>query len=174
MSRSLQLLFQMGICIMPARMPEEVRRCLFCHMIGDAMSDGPARLLNFDVDKWVHLNCALWADDVYETESGALVNVDLALKKSLNSACTLCKETGASVKCFKVRCDKAYHLACSVKDKCTFYKTKAVYCREHTLKGEKDNELTTLSVYRRVYIEREEDKQVRTANCRDLYCIGTF
>lgn len=119
-----QLLFQMGICIMPSRMPDEVRRCLFCHMIGDAMSDGPARLLNFDVDKWVHLNCALWADDVYETESGSLVNVDMALKKSLNAACTLCKETGASIKCFKVRCDKTYHLTCSIKDKCTFYKNK--------------------------------------------------
>ncbi|XP_037091196.1 histone-lysine N-methyltransferase 2D-like [Pollicipes pollicipes] len=155
-----QLLFQMGICIMPSRMPEEVRRCLFCQLIGDAMSDGPARLLNFDVDKWVHLNCALWADDVYETESGSLVNVDVALKKSLNAACTLCKETGASIKCFKVRCDKTYHLTCSVKDKCTFYKNKTVFCREHIPKGEKDNELTTLAVYRRVYIEREENKQV--------------
>lgn len=43
---------------------------------------------------------------------------------------------------------------------------QTVYCREHIPKGEKDNELTTLAVYRRVYIEREEDKQVRRLRYR--------
>ena len=36
----------------------------------------------------------------------------------------------------------------------------SIYCNQHTLKGEKDQELNTLAVYRRVFIEREEDKQV--------------
>ena len=36
----------------------------------------------------------------------------------------------------------------------------SIYCNQHTLKGEKDQELTTLAVYRRVYLEREEDRQV--------------
>lgn len=114
----------MAVCMMPARMPDDTRRCLFCQLQGDAAADGPARLLNYDVDKWVHLNCALWAEEVYETESGSLVNVDVALKKALGANCHVCREVGASVHCFKLRCDKAYHLTCAVKDRCTFYKNK--------------------------------------------------
>lgn len=38
-------------------------------------------LLNLDVDVWVHLNCALWSLEVYETLNGALMNVDVAVKR---------------------------------------------------------------------------------------------
>lgn len=76
------------------------------------------------MDKWVHLNCALWSDEVYETENGALVNVELALKQSLSLICVVCNQNGASVKCFKVRCCSVYHLACAVKDGCLFYQNK--------------------------------------------------
>ena len=40
-----------------------------------------SRLLNLDVDVWVHLNCALWSLEVYETLNGALMNVDVAVKR---------------------------------------------------------------------------------------------
>jgi len=82
------------------------------------------RLLNYDVDKWVHLNCALWSEEVYETENGALVNVEVAIKQSATLACIICKQFGASVKCFKVRCTSVYHVGCAVKDGCAFYKNK--------------------------------------------------
>merc|ERR1719245_162631 len=145
---------------MPPREAEDTRTCLFCHMRGDAAADGPARLLNYEVDKWVHLNCALWSEEVYETVSGALVNCETALKNGANNHCTACEKSGASIKCFKTRCTNIYHLGCAVKEKATFYKNKTVYCRDHQLKGEKDNELTTLAVYRRVYIERDENRQI--------------
>ena len=58
------MMFQMGLTMMPPREVEDSRQCLFCHMKGDAAADGPARLLNYDVNKWVHLNCALWSEDV--------------------------------------------------------------------------------------------------------------
>lgn len=90
------------------------------------------RLLNFDVDKWIHLNCALWSEEVYETENGALVNVDVAVKQSLTIPCGLCKNNGASVKCFKVRCTAVYHVGCAVKDGCSFYKNK-VRCRNQII-----------------------------------------
>lgn len=77
-----------------------------------------------DVDKWVHLNCALWSDEVYETESGALVNVEQALKQSLTHLCLACQKVGATVKCFKVRCCSVYHLSCAVKEGCMFYQNK--------------------------------------------------
>jgi histone-lysine N-methyltransferase MLL3 len=154
------LMFQMGITIMPPREAEDGRQCLFCHMCGDAAADGPARLLNYEVDKWVHLNCALWSEEVYETVSGALVNVETALKNGVNSFCTMCEKNYATVKCFKTRCTNVYHLNCAVKDRATFYKNKSLFCNQHTPKGEKENELTTLAVYRRVFIERDENRQV--------------
>ncbi|ODN00513.1 Histone-lysine N-methyltransferase trr [Orchesella cincta] len=164
-----EMLFRLGITAMPSKVPLDTRECIFCHQPGDGVSNGPGRLLNFDVDKWVHLNCALWSDEVYETENGALVNVEVALKQSLTLACVVCKLKGATVKCFKTRCSQVYHLGCATKEGCIFYKNKVtihhsyiqtIYCPAHIPKGEKENELTTLSVYRRVYIQRDENKQV--------------
>ena len=40
-----------------------------------------SRLLNVDLDAWVHLNCALWSYEVYETQNGALMNVGDAIKR---------------------------------------------------------------------------------------------
>ena len=34
-----------------------------------------------DVDVWIHLNCALWSLEVYETLNGALMNVEAAVKR---------------------------------------------------------------------------------------------
>lgn len=113
----------MGVTVVPAK-AEDSRRCMFCHSQGDGTADGPARLLNFDVDKWVHLNCALWSEDVYETVNGALMNLDTALQHSLVLNCIVCEKPGATVKCFKMRCTNVYHLGCAVKDGCVFYKNK--------------------------------------------------
>ncbi|CAB4053920.1 MLL3 [Lepeophtheirus salmonis] len=154
----MQMMFKMGVTIMPPRETDDTRVCLFCHIRGDAASDGPARLLNFDVDKWVHLNCALWSEEVYETVSGALVNVETAIKNGVNLYCKVCEKNGATVKCFKVRCSSYYHVGCAAKDRTVFYKNKSVYCSQHIPKGEKDQELTTLAVYRRVFIERDENR----------------
>lgn len=41
------------------------------------------RLLNYDVDKWVHVNCALWSTEVKENVDGALKNFIPTYKKSL-------------------------------------------------------------------------------------------
>lgn len=155
-----QMMFRMGLTMMPPREAEDTRECLFCHMRGDAAADGPARLLNYDVNKWVHLNCALWSEGVYETVSGALVNVETALKDGMSLHCKICEQNGATLKCFKVRCTNYYHVGCATKDKAMFYKNKSIYCNQHIPKGEKDQELTTLAVYRRVYIERDENRQV--------------
>lgn len=156
-----EMLFRMNITVTPSpKMPEDTRKCIFCHQIGDGVADGPSRLLNFDVDKWVHLNCALWSDGVYETVNGALMNLENALQMSFVQQCTLCNQFGATIKCFKNRCTNIYHLSCAIKDKCVFYKSKTTHCLAHALKTEKDNELTTLSVQRRVYVERDEARQV--------------
>ena len=155
------MMFQMGLTMMPPREVEDSRECLFCHMKGDAAADGPARLLNYDVNKWVHLNCALWSEDVsvagnvekvistktcrqcfkyffsffphqvYETVSGALVNVETALKAGGTLYCKICEKNGATVKCWKVRCTNYYHVGCATKDRAMFYQNKSVYCNQH-------------------------------------------
>ncbi len=100
------------------------RVCIFCQGYGDQDASGPSRLLVVDVDKWCHLNCALWSDEVYETMNGALVNVDLAYRKSMNIECCFCHQKGASLKCFSNKCTSNYHFMCAVKDKCAFNQDK--------------------------------------------------
>lgn len=97
-------------------------------MTNKAVPDSPCtcvcRLLNYDVDKWVHLNCALWSDEVYETVNGALMNVETVLQQSLTAVCVHCNQSGATLKCYKLRCSLMYHLPCAVKSHCVFYKNK--------------------------------------------------
>ena len=46
----------------------DTRKCVLCGLCGDGDTKGVARLLNLDVDSWIHLNCALWSAEVYETQ----------------------------------------------------------------------------------------------------------
>ena len=82
------------------------------------------RLLCMDVDKWAHLNCALWSYDVYETMNGALMNVDAAAKRGAAQECLVCQRRGATVGCFKMRCTNTYHLPCAQKAGVMFFQDK--------------------------------------------------
>ncbi|KAI8424057.1 hypothetical protein MSG28_002687 [Choristoneura fumiferana] len=128
-----ELVFRTGVAIMPVT-NEDTRRCELCGIQGDGVADGVSRLLNCDVDRWVHLNCALWSEGVYETVSGALMNVEAALAAGGSATCAACRRLGATVRCFKVRCGSVYHLGCAVKDNCVFYKNKTAYCASHAPK----------------------------------------
>ncbi|SPP89969.1 histone-lysine N-methyltransferase trr [Drosophila guanche] len=168
---------------------EDTRQCVFCNQRGDGQADGPSRLLNFDVDKWVHLNCALWSNGVYETVSGALMNFQTALQAGLNQVCSACHQLGATIKCFKSRCNNLYHLPCAIREECVFYKNKSVHCSAHghchtqnhassgsanasiaagsgsgsgAAIGTIENELSSFIVHRRVFVDRDENRQVAT------------
>lgn len=53
-----EMLFRMSITVTPTpKVPDDTRKCILCHQIGDLVADGPSRLLNFDVDKWVSFCC---------------------------------------------------------------------------------------------------------------------
>uniref|UniRef100_A0A1I8FSA2 Histone-lysine N-methyltransferase n=1 Tax=Macrostomum lignano TaxID=282301 RepID=A0A1I8FSA2_9PLAT len=75
----------------------------------------PGRLLNLDAGRWVHLNCALWCFDVYETVSGGLVNVDIWVQQALGTLCSHCGRLGAGLVCYRPKCPAVYHLACALK-----------------------------------------------------------
>nr|XP_060619894.1 histone-lysine N-methyltransferase 2D isoform X2 [Anolis sagrei ordinatus] len=151
---------RLATTLRPDKVPRDLRKCCFCHEEGDGATDGPARLLNLDLDLWVHLNCALWSTEVYETQGGALINVEVALHRGLLTKCLLCQKTGATNSCNRIRCPNVYHFACAIRAKCMFFKDKTMLCPLHKLKGPCDQELSTFTVFRRVYIERDEVKQI--------------
>ncbi len=142
----------------------DCRKCEFCSQIGDGDPNGPGRLLNLDMDKWVHLNCALWSDEVYETLNGALINVEQSFKRSVDRQCVHCGALGASVTCFQPKCPNRYHLPCALLLKCLFQKDKTLLCPTHRLQvPDPDTVLLNMAVYRRVYINRDETAQVANA-----------
>lgn len=155
-----ELMERLRITLRPDRLPRDKRKCCFCHEEGDGATDGPARLLNIDVDLWVHLNCALWSTEVYETQGGALINVEVALRRGLRTLCAYCQKTGATNSCNRMRCPNVYHFACAIRARCMFFKDKTMLCTQHKLKGPSEDELGAFAVLRRVYIERDEVKQI--------------
>jgi hypothetical protein len=146
----------------------DIRKCIFCGGYGDQDASGMSRLLVVDVDKWCHLNCALWSDEVYETMNGALVNVDLAFRKSANVECCYCRLKGASLKCFGNKCGAYYHFMCAVKDKCAFNKDKTIFCPIHASKMPIEDRLTDLSAQRNIWINRDEVAQIQSFMSRDF------
>ncbi|XP_063808767.1 histone-lysine N-methyltransferase 2D isoform X2 [Pseudophryne corroboree] len=155
-----EVIERLGTTLKPDTLPPDLRKCCFCHEEGDGATDGPARLLNLDLDLWVHLNCALWSTEVYETQGGALINVEVALHRGLLTKCSLCQKTGATNSCNRLRCPNVYHFACAIRAKCMFFKDKTMLCSVHKLKGSCEQELSCFTVFRRVYIERDEVSQI--------------
>ncbi|XP_031616289.2 histone-lysine N-methyltransferase 2C isoform X5 [Oreochromis aureus] len=185
-----ELLKNLGACLRPDTLPRDQRRCCFCHQQGDGQTDGPARLLNLDLDLWVHLNCALWSSEVYETQAGALINVELALRRGLTVRCAHCQQTGATSGCNRLRCTNTYHFTCALQAQCTFFKDKTMLCHLHKprmvpLSGDRscggspsstpgsapdpaavaasdpyDSELRCFAVFRRVFVQRDEARQI--------------
>lgn len=74
----------------------------------------------------VHLNCALWSSEVYETQAGALINVELALRRGLTLRCAHCQHTGATSGCNRLRCTNTYHFTCALQASCTFFKVRSI------------------------------------------------
>ena len=88
-----------------------------------------SRLLVFGVDQYVHLNCALWSTEVYETVAGALMHVEKALKYASVTECATCCKRGASLGCFKPRCTNNYHLMCAKNHpEVIFFQDKVGFC----------------------------------------------
>ncbi|XP_037132980.1 histone-lysine N-methyltransferase 2C isoform X4 [Syngnathus acus] len=162
-----ELLKELGASLRPPVSLRDHRRCCFCHQFGDGITDGPARLLNLDLDAWVHLNCALWSTEVYETQAGALINVELALRRGQTVRCVYCQQTGATSGCHRLRCTNVYHFTCALQAHCTFFKDKTMLCHAHRPRGTAghalEHELRCFAVFRRVYVQRDEVRQMAAA-----------
>ncbi|CAM9941807.1 unnamed protein product [Lampetra planeri] len=156
-----ELVRKLGTSLKPAPAPRDRRRCCLCQETGDGLTDGPARLLNLDLDVWVHLNCALWSSEVYETQAGALINVESAARRGNATRCVMCQRSGATTGCHRIRCANVYHFACALRARCTFFRDKTVLCPAHRLRGAAaDVELACFAVFRRVFVQRDEVAQL--------------
>ncbi|KAM5303512.1 histone-lysine N-methyltransferase 2C isoform 11-T11 [Glossophaga mutica] len=155
-----EFLKKLGTSLRPDPVPRDHRKCCFCHEEGDGLTDGPARLLNLDLDLWVHLNCALWSTEVYETQAGALINVELALRRGLHMKCVFCHKMGATSGCHRLRCANVYHFTCAMRAQCMFFKDKTMLCPLHRPRGAHEQELSCFAVFRRVYVQRDEVRQI--------------
>ncbi|KAL4453004.1 hypothetical protein ABPG73_004782 [Tetrahymena malaccensis] len=101
--------------------------CQLCSLKGTRKMCG--RLLNFDVDKWVHANCALWSTEVKENIDGALKNFIPAYKKSLQVQCKHCNKFGATISCMIASCKDKYHFPCLLKSNGFMTDQKTVLCK---------------------------------------------
>ncbi|XP_033116847.1 histone-lysine N-methyltransferase 2C-like [Anneissia japonica] len=154
------LIQKLGTSLRPGSGLEDARNCILCSDVGDGDTNGSARLLNCNVNSWVHLNCALWSYEVYETLNGALMNVHTSIKRGLANKCCYCSKFGATVHCHKVRCLNIYHFGCAINDNCMFFKDKTMLCPLHAPSKITESTLGSHTVFRRVYISRDEHKQV--------------
>ncbi|OON19073.1 SET domain protein [Opisthorchis viverrini] len=136
------------------------RVCMLCHKTGDAPNEVSGRLLHYDYNKWLHLNCILWCYDTYETVSGSLVQVSRALEKAERTLCAHCGSTGAGLPCFYSDCQAIYHVPCAHSIGCSFHADRGMYCPLHREAANKLCQLNSLSVERRVFISRDESSQL--------------
>ncbi|KTG34575.1 hypothetical protein cypCar_00021308 [Cyprinus carpio] len=176
-----ELLQQLNSSLRPCSTTLDQRRCCFCQQIGDGMTDGPARLLNLDLDTWVHLNCALWSSEVYETQAGALINVELARQRGQMVVCAFCQRLGATSGCHRLRCLNIYHFTCALQAGCTFFKDKTMLCHQHRPRGSGaaaglhlEQQLRCFSVFRRVFVQRDELRQLAGGRTGSLNVAYTF
>ncbi|KAK4470434.1 hypothetical protein MN116_005988 [Schistosoma mekongi] len=138
----------------------DTRICHLCRQVGDGSNDVTSRLLNYNGDKWLHLNCILWCYETYETVSGSLMGVSCSSAKALKSLCTYCENLGAGLPCFDLDCQAVYHLPCAHKINCSFHPDRGMYCPLHRKSANNISQLDSLAVERRVYISRDEDSLV--------------
>ncbi|CAH8555741.1 unnamed protein product [Schistosoma mattheei] len=138
----------------------DTRVCQLCHQIGDGSNDVTSRLLNYDTDKWLHLNCILWCYETYETVSGSLMDVPCSSEKASKTPCTYCKNLGAGLPCFDSDCQAVYHLPCAYQINCSFHPDRGMYCPLHLKSTSNIPHLDSLVVERKVYISRDEHSQV--------------
>ncbi|XP_064651585.1 uncharacterized protein LOC135502566 [Lineus longissimus] len=111
---------------------DDNRKCSFCFKFGDHLPDNAGRLLYLGQDDWVHVNCALWASEVFEEVDGSLQNVHAAVSRGKLMRCNKCNRNGACVGCCMRGCNVTYHFMCARDDHAAFQEDKKVFCKLHT------------------------------------------
>ncbi|VDO11126.1 unnamed protein product [Rodentolepis nana] len=149
------------------------RFCILCSGRGDGTPNTTERLLCLGADRWVHLNCALWCFDIYESLSGSLHKVDECINRALRTVCSHCGKLGAGLPCYNPRCNLIYHVPCAIIVGCMFFNDRGMYCSSHQPKDNHSMRLPSLIVNRKVYVTRNESDQVADVvrNENSSFCV---
>lgn len=138
------------------------RTCILCKCVGEGELNKEARLLYCGQNEWVHTNCALWSNEVFEEIDGSLQNVQSAISRSRHIRCSHCDKKGASVGCCNRSCPESYHFSCARASNCIFFEDKSLFCANHKKDVEALKPIAKdidFLVSRPVYVELEQKKK---------------
>ena len=138
--------------------PEDARRCLLCGVSGEE-EDNTGRLLPFRYNEWLHLSCALWSSEVYETVDGSLQQVGSAVTRSRNLLCTVCHQRGATIGCCHPDCSANFHFLCGIQNKADFKEDKTVYCFKHAQKYASKENVANFEAERFIWIDADPEEE---------------
>ncbi|XP_071650473.1 histone-lysine N-methyltransferase trithorax isoform X1 [Temnothorax longispinosus] len=140
---------------------EDSRSCCLCKGLGDGHETKEGRLLYCGQNEWVHANCALWSNEVFEEIDGSLQNVHSAISRGRLIRCTECGKKGASIGCCAKNCSNTFHFPCARNIGLAFNDDKTVFCISHSNSHankslQNENEF---SLKRPVYVELDRKKK---------------
>jgi len=123
--------------------PQKKLTCILCGLNGERSITG--RLIPYQVNQFVHVNCALWTQEVQEGQEendvcSELYNFHFAYNAFNKNVCVLCGKTGATIFCSNKRtkkCPAAFHFPCAYASrKVAFLQNTDIYCENCTPKVE--------------------------------------
>ncbi|RZF40075.1 hypothetical protein LSTR_LSTR002478 [Laodelphax striatellus] len=153
----------------------DVRVCVLCKQAGDGEMIAEGRLLYCGHNEWIHANCALWSNEVFEEIDGSLQNVHSAISRSRLIRCVGCGKRGASVGCCYKNCPESYHLQCARMGNCGFMEDKTIYCNMHKGVSRSRPLLPKdFPVYRPVYVELDRRKKRLVPHNKVQIMIGSL
>mmetsp|Transcript_22340 Transcript_22340/g.32995 ORF Transcript_22340/g.32995 Transcript_22340/m.32995 type:complete len:527 (+) Transcript_22340:4038-5618(+) len=118
---------------------------------------------------WVHASCALWSSEVYEAQTGGLINnMEKARSRGSQLKCFGCGRPGASVGCFRANCSRNYHFPCAKACGALFTMDQQVFCELHKSSG--IAVLPTESIEHMKSIMINDDKMI-SSDIEGKYCI---
>ena len=117
--------------------PQVRLKCILCGLNGERSITG--RLVPFQINQFVHVNCAMWTQEVqdgYEENDSTieLYNFFFAYNEFKNFVCDFCKKPGATIFCSNrgsKRCPAAFHFPCAYSSrKVAFLPNTDIYCEQ--------------------------------------------
>jgi hypothetical protein len=127
------------------------RTCCLCHTCGDDEAGLPihssgsdtsslsdegklgrtGRLLPIGDGTWIHVSCALWSSEVFESENGVIHRVDKARQRGNKMKCFGCGRKGPTLGCSKSNCPVNFHFSCAVFCGAVMTSKQLMYCKAH-------------------------------------------
>ena len=150
------------------------RVCELCKNINynsEQIEEYTGRLIMSDKDTYVHVNCCKWSTNIKQRMSVDSMertylefeNYKKVREDSLKTICCKCQNYGASLKCFRPKCNKWYHFPCALKCNNLFFCDNSISCPEHAPTGDdlvEQDLVRQFDMYLCCYIKRDLNQQI--------------